>query len=187
MKTFRKVCRWLHRELGYLTVGLTLIYAISGLAVNHAHHWNANYEQTRELSRIEPVGQGLTTTVTPLVLERLALDEDEIVKNTWRAAPDELHVFLEGAKITVNLDSGEVLREGFGRRPWLYEFNFMHLNSGKGFWTWVADSYAAILAILAITGIFLTRGSKGLIGRGGVLMILGILLPLVYWLAGQIR
>ena len=40
MNGFRKVCRWLHRELGFFAVGLTLVYAISGIAVNHVHHWD---------------------------------------------------------------------------------------------------------------------------------------------------
>lgn len=185
MNTFRKVCRWLHREFGYLLVGLTLIYCVSGLAVNHAHHWNPNYVQSRELTRIEPVGSGPTLEITPLVLERLALDEP--VKNTWRAAPDVLQVFLAGTKLSVNLESGEVLREAISRRAWFYEFNFMHLNTGKGVWTIFADVYAALLIVITISGIFLTRGAKGLVGRGGVLMVLGILLPLVYVFAAGLR
>ena len=178
MKKFRAVCRWLHRELGYLTVGLTLVYAISGLAVNHAHHWNANYERTRTVQQIDPPGTGPTPEVTRLVLERLALDET--VKNTWRAGPDRLQVFLEGASIDVDLATGQVVREGISPRPWLYEMNFMHLNTGKGPWTGIADAYAGILIVLALSGIFLVRGKKGLKGRGGVLMALGILLPILY-------
>lgn len=178
MKKFRAVCRWLHRELGYLTVGLTLVYAISGIAVNHAHHWNANYVQTRTLLQIEPPGTGPTPEVTRLVLDRLALEEP--VKNTWRSGPETLQVFLEGASIDVDLTTGEAVRAGIAPRPWLYEMNFMHLNSGKGPWTGIADIYAAILIILAFSGIFLVKGRKGLKGRGGVLMALGIALPIVY-------
>ena len=42
--------RWnnvLHRDLGYFCVALTVIYAISGVAVNHIHHWNPNYRFER--------------------------------------------------------------------------------------------------------------------------------------------
>ncbi len=178
MRTFRKVCRWLHRELGYLTVGLTLIYAISGLAVNHAHHWNASYRHTASVSHIAPVGTGETPAVTAAVLE--ALDLDEPVKNTWRAAPDRLQVFIENAKLHVNLVTGEVVREGLSRRPVLFELNALHLNTPKGAWTAIADVYAAILIVLALSGIFLVRGRRGPTGRGGVLMVLGVLLPILY-------
>ncbi|MEZ4650044.1 MAG: PepSY-associated TM helix domain-containing protein [Candidatus Eisenbacteria bacterium] len=178
MKTFRAVCRWIHREFGYFTVGLTLVYAISGLAVNHAHHWNANYKRTETVQQIEPPGTGPTPEVTQLVLERLALDEP--IKNTWRESPEKLQVFLEGASIDVDLVTGQAVREGMTPRPWFYELNFMHLNTGKGPWTVIADAYAAVLILLAISGIFLVKGRKGLAGRGGILMALGILLPIVY-------
>jgi hypothetical protein len=61
-----------------------------------------------------------------------------------------------------------------------YDMNFMHLNTGKSVWTGIADAFAGILIILALTGIFLVRGSKGLKGRGGILMGLGFFLPLIY-------
>ena len=35
--------RALHRDLGYLAVGLTLVYAVSGLAVNHLADWDPNF------------------------------------------------------------------------------------------------------------------------------------------------
>ena len=175
---FRRVCRFLHRELGFLTVGLTLVYGISGLAVNHAHHWDANYRRSSREMVIEPVGTGPTAEITPVVLSRL--QPPEAVKNTWRAAPDKLQVFVEGGQYDVNLNDGRVVRSGFARRPVLWSLNFMHLNSGHGPWTGIADAYAGILILLAITGIFLTKGRKGLVGRGGLLMVLGFLLPLVY-------
>ena len=181
MGVFRKVCRFLHRELGYFAVGLTLVYAISGIAVNHVHHWNPSYESRVETLRIEPVdpdGAGDTSAVTELVLSRLALAEP--VKNTWRPSAGRLEVFLEEATIEVDLASGEAVRRGHRERPLLFDLNFMHLNAGKGFWTVVADFYAGLLVLLALTGIFIVRGSKGLVGRGGIWMGLGILLPIAY-------
>jgi hypothetical protein len=182
MSKFRRVCLWLHRELGFLAVGLTLVYAVSGIAVNHVHHWNPSYERSRVRERIAPPGAGETAVVTPLVLERLAaLDAELPVKSTWRSGQDFLSVFLEGgSKIEVNLVTGEFERETVAKRPWLFQMNFMHLNSGKGVWTGVADVYAGIVIVLALSGIFLVRGRKGLVGRGGVLMLIGILLPLIY-------
>jgi hypothetical protein len=149
--------------------------------VNHAHHWDANYERTREEFSIEAPGTGPTAEIEPLVLERLALTEP--VKSTWRAGATEFQVFLEGGGVDVNLATGEVVRHGFARRPLLFDLNFMHLNSGKAPWTGIADVYGGMLVVMALTGIFLVRGRKGLSGRGGVLMALGFLLPIVYALA----
>jgi hypothetical protein len=178
MRTFRKWCRTFHRELGFLAVGLTLVYAISGIAVNHAHHWDANYERTLEELTIKTPGTGSTAEIEPLIMERLALTAP--VKSTWRASETEFHVFLEGGGVVVNLESGEVVRHGFAKRPLLFDLNFMHLNSGKAPWTGIADVYGGMLIVMALTGIFLVRGRKGLKGRGGMMMVLGFILPIAY-------
>ena len=186
MAGFRAACRWLHRELGFVAVGLTLVYAISGIAVNHAHHWDANRIHTTQSTSIEPPGRGATEDVVPVVLERLQLSVP--VKSTWRASPEVIQVFVENSKYSIQLDTGAVLRETVARRPFFYELNFMHLNTGKGPWTVIADGYAALLIVLAVTGIFLVKGRKGLAGRGGVLLAAGVVLPIVYlWfvLGGQ--
>jgi hypothetical protein len=43
----------------------------------------------------------------------------------------------------------------------------------------VADAFAVALFFLAVSGVFLVRGRRGLRGRGGVLVALGILLPVL--------
>jgi hypothetical protein len=181
MRDFRMVCRTLHREIGFLVVGLTLVYAVSGIAVNHAHHWDANYARVAEPLTIEPPGAGPTAEVEPLVLQRLGLARAQ-VKSTWRASPEVLQVFLEGGGFEVNLVTGEAVRRGVRPRPFLFDLNFMHLNNGKGPWTGIADVYGGLLILLALTGPFLVRGPKGLAGRGGVMMAVGIVLPLAYGL-----
>jgi hypothetical protein len=179
MRDVRKVCWTLHREIGFLVVGLTIVYAVSGIAVNHAHHWDANYARVAEPLAIEPTGAGPTIEVEPLVLERLGLAREQ-VKTTWRASPEVLQVFLETGGYEVNLVTGQAVRRSARPRPLLFDLNFMHLNNGKGAWTVVADVYAGLLIVLALTGPLLVRGRKGLLGRGGVMMAVGIVLPLVY-------
>jgi len=63
----------------------------------------------------------------------------------------------------------------------------MHLNSGKAPWTGIADVYAGILILLALTGPWLIKGSKGLTGRGGVMMVAGIALPVVYAVVTRVQ
>jgi uncharacterized protein len=177
---FRKTCRWLHREFGFAAAGLTLIYAISGVAVNHTHHWNPSYQQTVTRFTIQPVGMGVTEEISPKVTAQLPLTEP--VKSVWRSAPDELRVIIENGTYDVGLRTGEVVATLLAPRPVLNELNFLHLNKGKGLWTWVADIYAVVLAALVVTGLVLVKGAKGLAGRGGLLAGLGLALPIVYLL-----
>ncbi|MFH0947147.1 MAG: hypothetical protein V2A76_18320 [Planctomycetota bacterium] len=195
MNQFRKVCRWLHRELGFFAIGLTLVFAISGIAVNHHRwHFDSNYSHSEERSTIQPVGTGPTALIEPMVLERLALSEP--VKNTFRASPYQLKVFVAGGTIDIDLVSGEVVRSNIKKRFLLNDLNFMHLSSapnlgedapeswlrrnGKTIWTTIADTFCVVLVILAISGIFLVRGRKGVMGRGGIWMLLGIAIPVVF-------
>ena len=49
--------RWnniIHRDLGYLCFGLTIIYVISGVAVNHIHDWNHTYKIEKVKRNIGP-------------------------------------------------------------------------------------------------------------------------------------
>lgn len=58
--------------------------------------------------------------------------------------------------------------------------NFLHLNHPKKLWAYVADIYAIALAILAITGLFVLKGKKCIIGRGAWLTVMGVLIPILF-------
>src|SRR5579872_1781489 len=54
---WRLLLRAVHRDVGYTAVGLTFVYALSGLAVNHVADWDPNFENTtatHELGRPLP-------------------------------------------------------------------------------------------------------------------------------------
>ena len=48
----RKLLRALHRDVGYIAVGLTLVYALSGLALNHIQDWDPNFRQIKVEHRL---------------------------------------------------------------------------------------------------------------------------------------
>jgi len=178
-----KIRKWnniLHRDLGYLCAGLTLIYAISGVAVNHIHDWNPNYRIERVAASADPLPQGEKPAM-PYVLHVLdQIGEDGKFKNVFLPDPDTLNIFVEGNTISVTLSTGEVMQEKAVRRPGLFEMNFLHTNHPKKLWTWFADLYAVSLALLVITGLFVLKGKKGLTGRGKWLTCVGVAFPLIF-------
>jgi hypothetical protein len=182
-KLIHKWNRVVHRDLGYLAVGLTLIYAISGFVVNHAQDWNPNYEISHiksNIGKVELSTNELGETVIE-ILNKLSLSTN--YKTTFRPEPDILRIFLKDNTIDVNLITGDVVQEIVKTRPIVYEMNFLHLNHPKKAWTYLADLYAISLAVLAITGLFILKGKQGIKGRGAWLTIAGFVLPVIFlWL-----
>lgn len=175
---WRRWLRALHRDTGYFVVGLTFIYALSGLAVNHIGQWDPNfvpYDETRELGHALP---GPDDAVARQALA--ALDLDETPEDVYRASPDRLEVVLKDKTVHVDTATGKVYGEGQEPRFFLRLANWLHLNRGKKAWTYVADAYAVLLLFLATSGLWMLPGRKGLFGRGGVLLALGILVPVLY-------
>lgn len=176
--TFRGLSRALHRDLGHLAVGLTFVYALSGLAVNHLLDWDPSFVAYQEAHELGAPLTGTDEEVAQVVLDRLAIPGK--ARDVYRAAPDDLQIVLDKRTLHVAPATGHVLDEGQRPRFFLRFANWLHLNRGKKAWTIIADTYAAGLLLLALTGIVLNTGRKGLFGRGGLLILLGAAVPVAY-------
>jgi hypothetical protein len=172
--------RWnslLHRDIGFLCIGLTLLYAISGVAVNHIKEWNPSYSVARVETNIGPVvGNPANAATASMILARL--DEQGKLESSYRPDRNSLQLFVEGRSITVDLPSGHVVHDRAIPRPVLREMNFLHLNHPKKAWTWFADLYAVALAFLAVSGLLMIR--RKTLRRGLVLTGVGIVLPVFF-------
>lgn len=179
---WRKWNNILHRDLGYLCFGLTIIYVVSGVAVNHIADWNPSYRITTEHTHIDiPKPPRPHDTLVASILEQL--QERGRVKNSYQPAGDILQIFVENNTITANLNTGEVIQQKNRPRSLLFQANFLHLNHPKKLWTWFADIYALALGVLAVTGLFILKGKKGITGRGAWLVTAGMIIPLFFlWL-----
>lgn len=175
----RKWLRALHRDAGYIAVGLTFIYALSGLAVNHIADWDPNFENfEREYTVSTPLPVQDDEQAAALVQEQAGIEGEAL--DVYRVDDDLLELTFDDRTLHVTLSSGKVFEEGQEPRMFIRAANWLHLNRGKKAWTWFADGYAIVLLFLATSGLFMLPGRKGLIGRGGVLVALGIAIPLVY-------
>jgi len=172
-----KLNRVLHRDLGYFFIGMTIIYALSGIALNHRSDWNPNYSVNhREFSLGRPLEQ--SNTGMPQIREILGrIGEISSYKSHYFPRPDRLTIFIEGGNVSVDLPTGDCEEQSIRRRPVFYQVNFLHYNPGR-LWTWFSDIFCVLLIFLAVSGLFIIKGSKGLKWRGTVIGTLGILLPL---------
>jgi hypothetical protein len=170
--------RALHRDAGYFAVGLTIVYALSGLAVNHIADWDPSFQQ---LSRTHQVNTPLPAE--PEVASRRVLAElgiREVPREVYAPAEGSLEIVFDRRTLHVATSTGRVLEEGQSPRLFLRAANWLHLNRGKRAWTYVADMYAVLLLYLAISGLFMIPGRKGLLGRGALIAALGAAVPVGY-------
>jgi len=167
-----------HRDVGYACVALTVLYALSGLAVNHVHQWNPSYRIERVEREFEPVPVGERDATVAALVERLELPG--LPKESFRPSPGVVHLFYDGWSVEADAVAGRAIVEQPRDRLVLRDANFLHLNQGKGWWTWVADLYAVALLLLAGTGLFMLKGRQGLGGRGKWLVGAGLLVPIAF-------
>jgi hypothetical protein len=174
---WRPLLRAVHRDMGYVVVGLTLIYALSGLAVNHIADWDPNfksYETAHELGPLEGEPEAIAATV------RAKLGIAASPREVYAASPDDVEVLFDRRTLHVNPLTGHVVDEGQKPRFLLRVANWLHLNRGKKAWRYIADAYAAVLLFLSVSGMFMIKGPKGLVGRGAILVAAGIAIPVLY-------
>ncbi|MEK9138293.1 MAG: PepSY-associated TM helix domain-containing protein [Bacteroidota bacterium] len=176
---WRKWNNILHRDIGYIITALTLIYGISGIAVNHVADWNPSYSREKELTKIEPIHRHTREEIVAEALKLLSITEKP--QNTFRPDPETLQLFFEGKNYSIDLPTGNVIIETTQPRPVLFEMNQLHLNAPKRAWTYIADLYSFSLIVVAVTGLFVLKGRTGITGRGAWLTAIGVLIPVVYW------
>jgi hypothetical protein len=168
--------RAVHRDLGYLAVGLTLVYALSGLAVNHLADWDPNFVDYSQSHELGPLA-GSDDAIAATVVEKLGIRGKPT--EVYREG-DDLEIVFDKHTLHVTPATGHVLDEGQKPRLLLRAANWLHLNRGKKAWTYAADTYAIGLVFLALSGMFMIPGRKGILGRGAVLVAIGVAIPILY-------
>lgn len=176
---WRKLLRALHRDIGYVAVALTLAYAISGLAVNHVDSWNPSYRFSESPVSIGPVAGQTLAEQAASIGTALGIDPRD-VRGQFAETAREIRVYLtDGQEVRVDPVTGLGTRKGLEKRAVLFQVNALHLNALRGAWTYVADAFAIALVLLAISGLAMNKGARGLWGRGKYFVGAGLAVPLV--------
>ncbi len=176
-----KIIKWLrviHRDLGFLMVGVSIIYGTSGMIVNHMGQTDPAYKTIQETITID---KHLMHGELPETFETLGLPA---IKRVAAIDEDHTRVMLEGGVGVYNAANGELVYEQHKKRPVVYWFNRLHYNRVKG-WNFMGDLFAASLIFFALSGVFMVRGKVGLAGRGKWYLIVGLLIPLIYVLLSK--
>lgn len=172
--------RIIHRDLSFLFSGLILVYAISGLVLNHRDSINPDFILTQKdfcISAAPLRKEQINDAYIKDLLSRFEIGS--VPLKVFYPNPDEVKILLKDkSTLAINLRSGDVLHESIRKRPFFSQINWLHYNP-QG-WVVFADALAVSLIIITLTGIFMNRGRNGLRGRGGAELIIGILIPVLF-------
>jgi uncharacterized protein len=175
----RKLLRVLHRDMGYFIVGMTIVYALSGIYLNHRHDFNPDYRIIFEEFEVFPgTAEDFTDDKVKEILSEL--DQKVVYKKHYITNQGNIKVFIENGEVTIDPDSGAGAMHYLKRRPVIFEMNKLHKASLGTLWKWVSDLMAVILIFVAVSGLFLLKGKRGLGQWGWWFVIAGIAVPLLF-------
>jgi uncharacterized protein len=177
---WRKWNRAIHRDLGYLFVAMSIIYGLSGIAINHLSDWNPNYVVTNKTIELGyPLEPGIKKQEVIEILKTVG--EGSSYKHHIMADATTMRIFLDGGSAFIDTRTGYGQIEIISRRPVFHAVNYLHYNPKK-WWIWFSDAYAVGLIILAITGLFILKGKNGITRRGAIITSIGIIIPVIFLL-----
>lgn len=172
--SIKKWLRHIHRDLGFLMVGVCLVYAISGILLNHMNGKDPAY---KSIEASVEMGKNLSNEdLTSLWMSKDGLPT---LKKVMKENESSYNLMLDGGIGTYNTQTGIVKYEHHTKRELIYWINKLHYNKING-WSFMADFFAVSLIFFAVSGLFITSKKYGMKGRGKWFLIAGLLIPVLF-------
>lgn len=178
----RKWSRTIHRDLSFFFAGMVLIYAMSGIFMNHRDSINPHYvvENVEGSLNMNFTADSLDKAAVLSIMEQIGVSHG--YTKHYFPNSQQLKVFLKGGStLVLDLTDGTYIYETLTRRPLISQMTKLHYNPGR-WWTWFSDCFAVALILITITGIVMMKGTKGLWGRGGIELLIGLSIPVILFL-----
>ena len=175
-KRWRAWLRAIHRDIGYLAVGFTLIYALSGIAMNHIGDWDPAFHTSEVTLKVAALPEKVPDDAAIALV--IAIAGADAPAEALRAGDEVRLTYGNGSQVTL---VGENLT--YQQRDDRFFFRvatWLHATRGKQAWKYISDAYAVLLLYLAISGLFMIKGRLGLRWRGTILVALGVAVPVMY-------
>ena len=176
---FRKLLRVLHRDFGYFIVAMTLVYALSGIFLNHRHDFNPDYKIIfRDFTTELPSDGNWSSTFIKKQMEMV--DKEVVFKKHYLNNEGQIKIFIENGEAIINPENGIGSMQYLEKRPVIFGMNRLHRASLGTLWKWISDLMGVILIFVAVSGMFILKGKRGLTKWGWWLVIAGVLIPVLF-------
>lgn len=175
----RKLLRILHRDLGYFIVGMTIVYCLSGIFLNHRHDFNPDYKIFITDFKVDIQNKThYSDEEVRAIIE--SINEDAVYKKHYLNNKGFIKVFIANGEAVFNPQTGEGTMQYLQKRPIIFGMNKLHKATLGTTWKWVSDIMAVILLFVAVSGLFLLKGKRGLRRWGWWWTIAGFIVPLIF-------
>ncbi|WP_417333449.1 hypothetical protein [Halarcobacter sp.] len=193
-KKLSTIFRNWHRDLGYLVIGITIVYSISGiiLSVRDLHLFekeyilNATIEkniQEKELQNeiVLALSENEQKKNLPThIIKKSVLNKFELLENNNEFIKYQISRKKDMKFITYYKNSGELIYSISGYPTFINSLVQAHKSSSQDKWSYLALAYSVILLFLAISAIFMVKGKYGFKERGIYLTLFGIALVVLF-------
>ncbi|VXC06928.1 conserved membrane hypothetical protein [Flavobacterium sp. 9AF] len=172
--------RNLHRDLGYIYLGLIISFAFSGILMNHREDWHPE-KYTLETKDIQVELPANESDINDSYAENLAKElkiEDKIKRHNVRKG--QFRMQFENTEVEIDLKSGKGEIISFIKTPLISQTMFLHKNTSN-WWIYFSDIFGISLIIIAITGAMMIKHGKHTFARRGwKLALAGLLFPILF-------
>ena len=172
--------RNLHRDLGYLYVGLIISFALSGMFFNHRDSWHPEKYTVKitEIAIKMPAVDSITEDIAKNMMVKDLKINDKFKKHLVRKGKLKITAQNHDVEIDMKTGKGEIIE--FIKTPFISQIMMMH-KSTSNWWIYYSDVFALSLITIAITGtLIIPKGRLSFKERGWKLALIGILFPLVF-------
>lgn len=176
-KSWKRINRDLHRDIGYFCTALVIIYCVSGIAFNHINEWNPDFILTKDTIQIAKLNSKEQVTEAWIKNELQKIHHTSYKLFDFPTS-DQVKIYLDQASLHIHFQDGYGVYESINRRPLVYHMNVIHRNNVK-YWKWASDVFAIFLIGINLTGLFILKGKYGLNGRGKWLLAAGFIFPMI--------
>ena len=145
---FRKWSRFIHRDLSFFFSGILIIYALSGIYMNHRDSINPHYTVERVEFNINAYPSGTTLSKEEVIELLKPYKLDKLYTKHYYPKNDYMKVFIKGgSSYELNQLSGKGVVEILSKRHFISDMVKLHYNPGK-WWTWFSDVFCVSMIIL---------------------------------------
>ena len=171
--------KW-HRRLGFLITGMLLVFAVSGIALNHQSHWDPYYAINKTREVVKDLRPSMSEDELDLYLRKRYGVEEDLESSFWESSLNVTMSYTNGTSYVIDLRDNSIVKEVTRKRLGIYKLIHLHLNGLKGLWILAADVFAVGLILLSLSGIYLVKGR--FTRNEYFFLIAGMLIPILFYL-----